>query len=195
MIEPNERIADQYQALTTFLMENVGYDAEKVDRETIESIIDASCEFDQSDDSKTSTVIPNMAYPEKSISVKFTNIHFGFKQALDMVMLVPTKQLSGELEIIKFIISIMKFTVDSVSEEVGIEETRIIKALCMLDYAGKGISKDRLKAEVEDISDKEFSTAIATLEKLNCIQSFYEDIDGKTEEMYRMTETVLLNIK
>lgn len=195
MIEPNERIADQYQALTSFLMENIGYDAANVDRETIESIIDASCEFNQRDEAKASILIPDMNHPEKSLSVKFSNVRFGFKQALDMVMLVPTKPLTGEFELIKFILSIMKFTINNVPEEVGVEETKVIKALCMLDYRGDGVSRSSLKAELTDIDDKKFDEAIAKLEKINCLQSFFRDSDGKTEEMFHLTETVLLNIK
>ena len=112
-----------------------------------------------------------------------------------MILLVPTKTMSNELEIIKFIVGIVKFTVSNAATDIDVPETEIIRKLCLLDYNGEGVSKEKLMSEVNDLDNVKFEAALKKLESINSVQSYYIDEDGKTKKMYRITENVVLNIK
>ena len=191
----NETMEEQYKALGTYLIEKVDYNRVNVDKQTLESIIAASCDFDFNDNARTSYVIPDIVHPRQSISVKFSNVHFSLKTALDMILLIPDQKLSNELEIIRFIIGVMKFSLDNFEIEIGTDETKILRQIYLLDYNRKGVLETILKENMEGIDDEKFDKAINNLKITHCIEDVFMDIDGKTEKAYILIEKVLLNIR
>lgn len=183
----DNKISQSYTALNEYLLEHIPHDLE--DEVTIKSLICSCAEFENTDQSKYSAVIPDFINHGKSISFKFSNIKFNLHTALDIILLTPPEIPDQKLKMVQFIIKLFKFICGEFIETLDENMTSVLKSIYMSSYDGHGATMDKIKLCCKDseLTEENIQEAIEKLEEIKCIRIENDE--------YILIETVMLNIR
>lgn len=186
MVNGNEMISEQYEELNRYLLERINHN--ELDEVTIKSLVNSCVEFDSSGLSKNTMLFPNLVRPKQSVSVKFSNINFSLRLAFDIILLNPPKEMDNGMDIIRFVVRLIKLAVGEMVEILDEDMTMVLKAIYMLSYDNHGADIEKIKKFCKDngMENQGIESILNKLENIKCIQMENEE--------YKIAEKLILNL-